>query len=99
MDALTLRTHILNNGYTNADLNLLGEAIRYARSQLGNEIKQTLCVGVNVNWTNSRTGKNITGHVTKIAQKYVTVQTVDGLWKVPAAMLTVIDDQAHVYPV
>jgi hypothetical protein len=30
------------------------------------------------------------GDVTKIAQKYVTVRTNDGLWKVPANMLEVV---------
>jgi small-conductance mechanosensitive channel len=33
---------------------------------------------------------NYTGTVTKIAIKYVTVRTVQGMWKVPANMLTVI---------
>jgi hypothetical protein len=31
--------------------------------------------------------------VTKIAIKYVTVRTIDGLWRVPAGMLTKIEDE------
>jgi hypothetical protein len=33
------------------------------------------------------------GFVTKVAIKYVTIDTGMGLWKVPANMLTVIDKE------
>jgi small-conductance mechanosensitive channel len=92
MDVLTLRQHIIGAGYSNEDLNLLSNAIRAARSQLVNQVKQSLSIGDNVNFTSSRTGKNITGFVEKIAVKYVTVRTIDGNWKVPANMLSMIED-------
>jgi small-conductance mechanosensitive channel len=92
MDVLTLRQHIIGAGYSNEDLNLLSNAIRAARSQLVNQVKQSLRIGDNVNFTSSRTGKNITGFVEKIAVKYVTVRTIDGNWKVPANMLSMIED-------
>jgi hypothetical protein len=44
-----------------------------------------------VNWTSGRTGVNVTGVVMKIAIKYVTVKTVQGLWRVPANMLSVVE--------
>ena len=75
-------------GFTNDQLTSLSEAIRYARSELGREVKRSLDIGDNVTFTSSRTGRDVTGHVTKIAVKYVTVRTVDGLWKVPSSMLT-----------
>ena len=49
-------------------------------------------LGDNVNFTSTKTGQNVTGMVTKIAVKYVTVRTVNGLWRVPANMLTRIDE-------
>ena len=92
MDVLTLRSHILNKGYSNEDLNLLSDSIRTARARLVNEVKRGLSIGDNVSFTSSRTGKNITGVVEKIAVKYVTVRTVEGGWKCPANMLTKIED-------
>jgi small-conductance mechanosensitive channel len=71
----------------------MGDAIQWNRAQLRKAIKNTLKVGDNVNFTSSKTGQNVTGMVTKIAIKYVTVRTVNGLWKVPANMLTLVEDR------
>jgi hypothetical protein len=49
-------------------------------------------VGDNVNFTSTKQGRNITGVVMKIAIKYVTVSTATGQWRVPANMLTKIED-------
>jgi len=46
-----------------------------------------------VNFTSSKTGMNVTGIVTKIAIKYVTVKTAAGAWRVPANMLSKIEDR------
>jgi hypothetical protein len=90
MDALTLRSHIIKNGYTNEDLNMISEAIRTARAMLVNQVKGSIRVGDSVKFTSSRTGQDLTGVVEKIAVKYVTVRTIDGGWRVPANMLTVV---------
>jgi hypothetical protein len=90
MDITTLKSAIMLNGYSNAELNELAEAIKYARNQLGREIKRSIRVGDNVNFVDNRSGTNYTGAVTKIAIKYVTVRTVKGLYRVPAGMLTVV---------
>jgi hypothetical protein len=90
MDINQIKTAIMLNGYSNNELNALGEAIKYARAQLGRQVKRSISIGDNVNFTSTKTGVNYTGTVTKIAIKYVTVRTVQGLWKVPANMLTVI---------
>lgn len=76
--------------FSNTELNKLSEALKFARSKLVREVKYSLAIGDNVNFTSSRTGKNITGVVEKIAVKYVTVRTIEGGWKVPANMLTVV---------
>jgi hypothetical protein len=93
MNIKQINTAILQGAWTNDELVSMTQAIKYARSQLGQTVKYTLRVGDNVNFTSSKTGRNVTGHVTKIAIKYVTVRTVDGLWKVPANMLTKIEDE------
>jgi hypothetical protein len=85
-----VRSAIRTGGFTNDELNLLSEAIRYARAELIQDVKRGLCIGDTVNFTSSRTGRNITGHVQKIAVKYVTVKSIDGLWKVPMNMLSVV---------
>jgi hypothetical protein len=45
-----------------------------------------------VNFTSSKLGRNVTGVVTKIAIKFVTVKTAQGAWRVPANMLSKIDE-------
>ena len=74
------------------DLNAIIEAVKFARNRLGRKVKQGLTVGDNVNFTSTKTGRNYTGHVTKVAIKYITVRTVDGLWRVPANMLTKVEE-------
>jgi small-conductance mechanosensitive channel len=69
------------------------DAVKWNRAQLTQQTKRSLRIGDNVNFTSSKTGLNVTGVVTKIAIKYVTVNTVKGLWRVPANMLTKIEDR------
>jgi hypothetical protein len=88
MDSIVAQ--VVAGEFSNTELNKLSEALKFARSKLVNEVKCGLTIGDNVNFTSSRTGKNITGVVEKIAVKYVTVRTIEGGWKVPANMLTVV---------
>jgi hypothetical protein len=86
---------ILAGGFTNTELSSIIDAVKFARSRLTNQIKFTLRIGDNVNFTSSKTGQNLTGVVMKVAIKYVTVKTVQGLWRVPANMLTKVDDNEY----
>lgn len=84
-----ITTMLLMGGFSNEDLNKLTETIRYARSQLGKEQIRELRIGQTVTWTGKRGAQK--GVVTKIAIKYVSVVTGQGMtWKVPASMLTVL---------
>jgi hypothetical protein len=65
--------------------------VKFARSRLANVTKWSLKVGSEVKFTSSKTGITMQGKVTKIAIKYVTVSTAQGLWRVPANMLTVAE--------
>lgn len=92
MDIKQVNSAIMFGTWTNTELTSMLDAIKFARAGLQKQVKRSLRIGDNVNFTSTKTGQNITGHVTKIAIKYVTVRTVNGLWKVPANMLTLIED-------
>lgn len=84
---------IMSQSWTNTQLASMFDSVKYARARLGQQTKHSLSIGDNVNFTSARTGQNVTGVVVKIAIKYVTVKTIQGLWKVPANMLTKIADE------
>jgi small-conductance mechanosensitive channel len=94
MNIQTINTAIINGGWTNAELMSMTDAIRFARKRLTERNKASLMLGDTVNFTSTRTGRNVTGAVVKIAIKYVTVRTLEGLWKVPANMLNKVDEDA-----
>jgi small-conductance mechanosensitive channel len=93
MNIMDINTAILQGGWTNDQLTSMIDAVKFARARLTEQAKRSLRIGDTVNFTSSRTGQNVTGLVTKVAIKFVTVKTVNGLWKVPANMLTKIEDR------
>jgi hypothetical protein len=92
MTIQSITAEIIAGKFTNDELNSLIDSIKYARARLGKQAIRALSIGDNVNFNSVKQGRNVTGVVVKIAVKYVTVQTVNGLWRVPANMLTVIED-------
>ena len=94
MNIQTINTAIINGTWANEDLMSMMDAIKFKRKLLTERTKAQLRIGDNVNFTSTRTGQNVTGVVVKIAIKYVTVRTVQGLWKVPANMLNKVEDFA-----
>ena len=84
---------IMFSDLSNTDLHSIIDAVKWKRTTLAKLTKASLAVGDNVNFTSSKTGMNVTGVVMKIAIKYVTVKTHQGLWRVPANMLTKIEDR------
>lgn len=93
MDIKQINSAIMFGTWTDIELRSMIDAVKWNRTQLQKEVKRSLTIGDNVNFTSSKTGRNVTGVVTKIAIKYITVRTVDGLWKVPANMLTLVEDE------
>ena len=85
-----INTAIVAGKSTDTELCSILESLKYAQARLARRIKSQLSVGDNVSFTHR--GYTYTGHVTKIAIKNVTVRTVQGLFRVPAAMLSVIED-------
>ena len=93
MTIQSVTAEIISGKFTNDELSSLIDSIKYARARLGKAAIRALSIGDNVNFNSSKLGQNVTGVVTKIAIKYVTVRTAQGLWKVPANMLTLVEDE------
>jgi hypothetical protein len=82
---------IMLQTWTDVELRSMIDAVQWNRANLAKQIKQSITIGDNVEFTSSKTGRTMRGHVTKVAIKYVTVNTGLGLWKVPANMLRVLE--------
>jgi hypothetical protein len=90
MSIQSINSEIVAGNFTNEQLSSIIDAVKYARGQLAKRNKASLILGDSVEFTNSRTGRVMRGHVKKIAIKYVTVDTSAGAWRVPASMLKAI---------
>ena len=92
MDIKQINSAIMFGTWTDIELRSMIDAVKWNRAQLVQQTKRSLRIGDNVNFTSSKTGKNTNGGVTKIAIKYVTVKAITGLWRVPANMLSKVED-------
>jgi uncharacterized Zn-finger protein len=79
----TLMSGTLNN----EDIEQVTQALKYARSQIGNQIKRQLCPGVSVKFYHPKQNFYVMGTVNRIKQKYVLVDTPQGRYNVPANLL------------
>jgi hypothetical protein len=84
---------IMMQSWTNDELNSMIDAVKFTRSSLSKQVKYQLRVGDRVQYRSAKFGTVTQGTVMKIAQKYVTVATGQGLWKVPANMLTKVETE------
>jgi len=89
MNLAQIVTAINNTGFTNAQLDEISAAIKFARAQLGNRVTNTLKLGANVSFVSNRNGQKYIGTVEKIAIKNVIVRTALGRYRVPSNMLEV----------
>jgi hypothetical protein len=92
MNITQINTAIMQGQLTNDELTSVIDAVKFARARLTRQVKCALMVGDNVEFTSSKTGRRTRGHVKKIAIKYITVDTGMGLWRVPANMLTRVEE-------
>jgi len=83
---------IMFGDFTNVELSSIIDAVKWKRATLAKLTKASLAVGDGVQFTSTKTGMTLQGTVTKIAIKYVTVRTPQGAWRVPANMLSKLDD-------
>ena len=90
-----INTAIMFGDFTNVELMSMIDAVKWKRATLAKLTKASLAVGDSVEFTSTKTGQTMTGFVTKIAIKYVTVKTLGGLWRVPANMLAKVADNEY----
>jgi hypothetical protein len=81
---------IMCGDFTNDQLTSVIDAVKFARAQLTQRTKRSLMLGDTVKFTSNRNGRTYTGTVRKIAIKFVTVDTGQLLFKVPANMLEAV---------
>ena len=82
-----INTAIMFGNFTNDQLTSINDAVLYARAQLRAVKIRTFTKGDTVKFHSIKRGVTVTGTVTKVAIKYVTVKDGVTLWKVPANML------------
>ena len=82
-----VNTSIMFSNFTNEQLDSITSAVQYARAQLRAVKIRSFTKGDTVKFHSIKRGVTVTGTVTKVAIKYVTVKDGVTLWKVPANML------------
>lgn len=87
MDIKQINSAIMFGTFSDTELCSVIDSIKFARANLVRQNKYTLRPGTRVKFHSTRRGITVEGTVTKIAVKYATVNTDQGLWKVPMNML------------
>lgn len=87
MNIQQINSAIMFGELTNTELNSIIDAVKFRRAQMQKTARYTLKIGSPVTFTSTKTGQRVQGSITKVAQKYATVSTQAGLWKVPMNML------------
>lgn len=80
---------IMHGTFTNDQLESIGAAIRFRRSQLAREVKREMRPGIAVKFYHPKLGTDVHGTVNRIKQKYILVDTNRGRYNVPANLLEV----------
>lgn len=94
MDIKQINSAIMFGNLNNIELTSVIDAVKFARANLSKQVKRSLMLGDNVQFTSTKTGRTLQGTVQKIAIKYITVRTTEGLWRVPANMLSLVEEFA-----
>ena len=84
---------IMFGNFSNAELDSIISAIKFARGQIVKQNKREMTVGSPVKFTSSRSGQTILGTVEKINRKFIIVREngkAFGNWRVPANMLETV---------
>jgi hypothetical protein len=87
MNIKDINSAIMFGNFTNDELTSITNAVQYAREQLRKTKIRTFKSGDAVKFYSIKRGLAVTGTVTKVAIKYVTVKDGGMLWRVPANML------------
>jgi len=85
-----IRSALLSGQFENADLDVIVEALKYARTQLTRRNVRAFMRGDLVKFTSNRDGRTYQGTVEKVAVKYINVRTPMGVYRVPGNMLEAV---------
>ena len=80
---------LMSGTLTNDDIEQVAQALKYARAQVGRQIKRQLHPGLSVKFYHPKQNFYIAGTVNRIKQKYVLIDTARGRYNVPANLLEV----------
>ena len=86
-DIKDINSAIMFGSFSDTELSSILSAVQYAKAQLRREKIRSFTKGDTVKFYSAKRGVTVTGTVTKVAIKYVTVKDGVTLWKVPANML------------
>ena len=81
---------IMFGNFDNQQLEAVAQAMRYRRTQLSKEVKRSMAPGITVKFYHPKQGRDITGTVNRIKQKYILVDTPQGRYNVPANLLETV---------
>jgi hypothetical protein len=87
MDIKAIKSAIMFDGFSNAELSEITQAIQYARAQLAKTKVRSFMSGDQVKFVNPKTGRTHTGVVVKVKIKNISVREGQLTWNVPANML------------
>jgi selenophosphate synthase len=90
MDIKAIKSAIMFNGMSNADLDEIVQAVRYARAQAAKVNIRSFWNGDQVKFVNPKTGRSHVGVVTKVKIKNISVREGSVVWNVPANMLEAV---------
>lgn len=85
-----INSAIMFGKFSNTELDSILSAVQFAKASLRKQNIRQLMRGDTVKFHSTKRGMTMTGTVSKIAIKYVTVSTPQGLWRVPANMLEAV---------
>lgn len=83
-------TELMSGTLSNEDIEKVAQALKYARAQVGRQIKRQLQPGVSVKFYHPKQNFYIAGTVNRIKQKYILVDTPQGRYNVPANLLETV---------
>lgn len=89
MTANDIAHEIRFGNFTNEELALIVDSVRFRRSVLIHDVKRQLCVGARVSFISSRNGRQYAGTVSSVKIKYAIVNCGTSTFRVPCNMLTV----------
>lgn len=87
MNAKDIATDIMQGTWSNDELTLMVDAIKWRRTQLAKTVKNTIRPGTEVYFNSQKTGGIVSGTVESVKIKFATVNTARGRWRVPINML------------